>query len=349
MKSLFFYNCFPLKICLLQELFKFAKKITINEMLLTEIPTKEDILFAYELIKSKIHKTPVLTSKYFDTLCNSNLFFKCENFQKTGSFKARGATNAVFSNLNIIGDCGVATHSSGNHAAALAWAAQQAGKRTYLVMPENSSKAKIEAVRSYNGEITFCKPTLEEREKTLFEIVEKTKAVFIHPFDNYDVICGQATAAFELISEVPDLDIIITPVGGGGLLSGTLLSTKYFGKNIRTYAAEPANAADAKLSLETKRIEKPFTTFTVCDGLRTSLSEKTFEIISKNVEDILVVEDSEVLSAMHAIWQRMKIVVEPSSATVLAAVIKNKEIFENKKVGLILTGGNIEIGRGLGN
>ena len=309
-------------------------------------PSKEDIIQAHQLIAPYIHRTPVLTSQFLNELTESELFFKCENFQKIGAFKARGGLNAVLSlNENERGN-GVATHSSGNHAQAIAFAAAMVGIKAHIVMPDNSPLVKIKAVEGYGATITFCKNTPEERESTVQKIVAETGASFVHPFNNYQVITGQATAAKELIEDVSSpLDVIIAPVGGGGLLSGTSLSAHYFSPETKVYAGEPEGAADAVLSFRSDKIERAPYINTIADGLLTYLGDKTFPIIKEHVEDILTVSDEEIITAMRYLWERMKIVVEPSGAVSLAAVIKNKALFKDKKIGIIISGGNVDLGK----
>jgi threonine dehydratase len=306
-------------------------------------PSTDDIINAHERIKPYIHKTAILSSRIIDKIAECNLFFKCENFQKVGAFKARGATNAIFTLSESDAAKGVATHSSGNHAAALAYASGLRGIRNYIVMPENSSAVKIEAVKHYGGNITFCKPTLQAREDILNEILEKSGAIEIHPYNNHQIIAGQATACKELLEEMNDLDVIVTPVGGGGLLSGTALSAAYFGKNIQIIAAEPEGADDAFKSINSKTFTPQTNPKTIADGLLTSLGSITFPIILENVHNILTANDAEIISAMKLIWERMKIIVEPSSAVTLAIILKNKELFVGKKVGIILSGGNVDL------
>jgi threonine dehydratase len=271
------------------------------------------------------------------------LHFKCENFQKVGAFKYRGATNAVLQLSAEELKQGVATHSSGNHGQALAKAAKIANSKAYIVMPNNAPKVKIEAVKGYGAEVIFCEPTLEARETTLQKVIDQTGAVFIHPYNNYDVIAGQATCAKELINQVDGLQIILAPVGGGGLLSGTLLSAYYFAPNIEVWAGEPENVNDALLSLKRGEIVEAPITPTIADGLKTSLGDKTFPIIQEHIYGILTVTEEEIVDAMKLIWQYLKIIVEPSCAVPLAAIIKNPVLFHDKKVGVILTGGNVDL------
>ena len=284
-----------------------------------------------------------MTSSGINKITGSELYFKCENFQNTGAFKFRGAVNAVFTLDAYEITKGVATHSSGNHAAALASAAQIRNTKCFVVMPENASKVKINAVRSYGADITFCQPTLKSRELTLQKLINRNGAVFIHPYNNFDVICGQGTVAIEFLNKVRDTDALIAPVGGGGLFSGTLISAGAIQPGIKLYGAEPKNADDAYRSFKNKRLipaEKPDT---IADGLLTSLSELTFRIITGNADDIFTVSEPGIIEAMRLIWERMKIVIEPSAAVPLGVVLENKAFFKGKKVGLILSGGNVDL------
>jgi threonine dehydratase len=305
------------------------------------LPNIDDIKIAHNKIKSNIHKTPVLTSKSINIITQSNLFFKCENFQRAGAFKMRGASNAILSLKGEELKNGVATHSSGNHAGALALAAKTIGTKAYIAMPENAPEVKILAVKGYGGNVTFCKPTLEDREATLKKIVDRTNATFIHPYDDYRIITGQATCAKEIYEGIDNVDYLIAPVGGGGLLSGSILSSKYFSPYTKVIGAEPIGADDAFRSIRDNKIYPSVNPQTIADGLLTSLSSKTFNIIKDGVDRIITVKEETIKSAMYLIWERMKIIVEPSSATVLAVVIENPELFINKKVALILSGGNI--------
>jgi Threonine dehydratase len=305
--------------------------------------SKEDLVAAHDRTRAYIHRTPVLTSRYLDELAGGNIYFKCENFQKIGAFKIRGAMNAVLSLSKDKLEKGVATHSSGNHAQALAYAAREVGTRAFIVMPENSARVKVDAVKGYGAEINFCQPTLQAREEGLQAVIEKTGATLIHPFDDLKIIAGQSGVAKELIEDVPGLNNIIAPVGGGGLLSGTLLAVKHFSPKTKVYAAEPEGAADAVLSLRTGKIESAPYVDTIADGLRTNLGEKTFPIIQKLVEKIYTVSDKEIVDAMRLVYERLKIVIEPSSATTLALVLKHKEEFKNQKTGVIFSGGNVDL------
>ena len=307
-----------------------------------QLPTLADIQSAHSRIKPFIHWTPVMSSQLLNKHFGCELFFKCENFQKVGAFKFRGATNAVLSLTAEEKKRGVVTHSSGNHAAALALAARINGVKANIVMPENAPLVKKNAVAGYGAEITFCKPTLQAREETTRTIMEKTGAALVHPYDNFNVICGQGTAALELINEIDDLDLVVAPIGGGGLMSGTSTCVKGTNDQIHVIGAEPLNANDAYLSFTTGRLVPSVNPLTVADGLLTSLSELTFSIIRKNVDDILTAKEESIIECMLLVWERMKIIIEPSSATVLAVIKENPEIFRGKKTGLIISGGNVD-------
>lgn len=307
------------------------------------IPSQAELETTFTRIQPHVHQTPVLTSKLIDEIAGCKLFFKCENFQKVGAFKYRGATNAILQLNDEEKSRGVATHSSGNHAQALALAAKMQGIRAYIVMPTSAPKVKSAAVKDYGAEIIWCEPTLMAREETLEKVVAEKGATVVHPYDNHNVICGQSTATQELLGEYNDLDNIITPLGGGGLLSGTVLAAKYKSEEIRVYGAEPEGAADAYESFKSGKLVPSVNPNTIADGLLTSLSERTFNIIKTYVDDIFLVNDDEIREAMHLIWERLKIIVEPSSAVTLAVVLKNKAAFENSKTGLILSGGNVDL------
>jgi threonine dehydratase len=306
-------------------------------------PGKEDILKAAERIRSYIHRTPVLTCSAINEIAGASIFFKCENLQKAGAFKSRGAVNAVFSYDPYDIKQGVATHSSGNHAAALARAAQLKNIPAYIVMPENSSKVKIAAVKTYGGQITFCQPTLHAREEKLNEVLNETNAFEIHPYNNYSIIAGQATAALELTQDYRDLDTIITPVGGGGLLSGTALAVHFFSPSTNVIAAEPSGADDAYQSFYQKKFVPSVNPETIADGLRTSLGSLTFPIIRRLVHDVITVNDHATIEVMKLVWERMKIIIEPSSAVALAIVLKHRHRFEGQKIGIIISGGNVDL------
>lgn len=308
-------------------------------------PTLEDIQTAHVRIRHMIHNTPILTCSAIDEIAGSQIFFKCENFQKVGAFKARGAANAVLKLSEEDKKKGVATHSSGNHAAAIARAATQAGIPAYIVMPSNAPDIKKKAVLTYGGKITFCEPTLAAREYTLAEVVKKTGATFIPPFDDIHVIEGQATCALEMWEQNIDFDTIIAPVGGGGLLGGTALTTHYICPNTKVIGAEPEGADDAFRSFYAKKRIPIETPNSIADGLLTSLGKLNFDIIQDHVSDIFTVSDLEIIEAMRLIYERMKIIVEPSCAVPLAALLKNKILFQNKKVGIILSGGNVDLSK----
>jgi len=303
----------------------------------------DKICEAHERIRAHINRTPVMTSSRLDEASGASLFFKCENFQKIGAFKARGAANAVFVLDEGTARLGVATHSSGNHGTALARAAKLRGIPAHIVMPSNSAKVKIRAVESYGAEVIFCEPTEAARETTCAEVIKQTGATLIHSFENEDVIAGQGTAALELLEDIPDLDIVMCPVGGGGLLSGTAIAAKSMRPKIKVIAVEPANADDAVQSFRAGRrivIEKKFT---IADGLRTNVGERTFPILQRYVDDILTVSEEAIVSAMRTIWETMKIVVEPSAAVPYAAIQEGRIDVAGKRVGIILTGGNVDL------
>ena len=309
---------------------------------MNHVPTKDDLLQSHERIKSYVHQTSVMTSSSIDTIAGCQIYFKCENFQKIGAFKARGAMNAVLSLTNEERAKGVATHSSGNHAQALARAAKIMGIPAHIVMPRTAPEIKVKGVRGFGGLITQCEPTLEARETTLAKVIQETGATEVHPFNNYDVIAGQATAAIELFDAAGELDYVLTPVGGGGLLCGTLLAAKYFSPKTKVIAGEPAGADDTYRSLRSGKIETSQAD-TIADGLLTSLGDKTFPIIRDMVTEVITVTDREIITAMRLIWERVKIIVEPSCAVPFAAVLKEKEKFSGKRVGIILSGGNVDL------
>ena len=307
------------------------------------VPEYSDIQEAHERIKKIIHNTPVLSSQSINEIFNAHFFFKCDNFQKVGAFKFRGACNAVFSLPEKEAQKGVATHSSGNHAAALSLAAKIRGIKAYIVMPENAPQIKKKAVLGYGGIITFCKPTLVARETTLEKIIKETGAVFVHPYNSFNVVCGQGTAAKELLEEIPDLDIIIAPVGGGGMLSGSAITAKAINPDIKVVAGEPKNADDAYRSFKSGKLIPSENPDTIADGLLTSLSPLTFSIIMNKVDEIFTATERSIIDAMRMVWERMKIIIEPSSAVPLAAIMENREYFKGKKIGIIVTGGNLDL------
>jgi threonine dehydratase len=307
------------------------------------IPTSEDIAKTHRAIQPYIHRTPVLANQTINQLSGASIYFKCENFQKVGAFKMRGASSAVAALDDDLKYRGIATHSSGNHAQAVALSAKMHGIEAHIVMPENAPSIKRHAVEEYGATVYTSGNLIKDREEKMQEVLEKSGATFIHPYNNYDIIAGQATAAKELLEDLPELDIIVAPVGGGGLLSGTALSSKYHHVLIKVYGAEPKLVDDAHRSFKSGKIEGNTRIDTIADGLRTMLGDKTFGIIRQYVDDILTVEEESIIKAMRLIWERMKIVVEPSGAVPLAAVIEHPEIFKGKKVGLILSGGNVDL------
>ncbi len=309
----------------------------------SSIPSHTDIQTAHKKIVDAIHKTPVMTCSAINDITGASIFFKCENFQKAGAFKFRGAANAVFSLNEDDARKGVATHSSGNHAAALALAAKQRGIPAYIAMPNTAPQVKKKAVEGYGARITFCEPTVESREEALQKIIDETGATFIHAYNDYYIISGQGTAAKELVNEIENLDVIVAPVGGGGLLSGTAIWAKYAVPGIKVIGGEPEKADDAFRSLTTGVLQPAVPPATIADGLLMPLGNLTFSVIRKYVDRIITVNEGEIVSAMQLIWERMKIVVEPSSAVALAAVIRNKEEFENRRTGIILSGGNVDL------
>lgn len=308
-------------------------------------PSAQTIEEAHNRIRPFIHKTPVLECATINKIAGAKIYFKCENFQKIGAFKFRGATNAVQSLTHQERINGVATHSSGNHAQALALAAQQQGINAEIVMPSNAPKVKANAVAGYGANITFCEPTQQARVETLNKIIESTGATLIHPFDDDRIIAGQATASKELFEEKADLDYLVTPIGGGGLLSGSALSAKYFSEGTKVIGSEPEVVDDAKRSFYTGELQPSTGAQSVADGLLTGLSPRTFNIIKNHVADIFTVSDAEIVNAMKLIWERMKIVVEPSGAVPLAVVLKNMDYFKGSRIGIIVSGGNVDLGK----
>ncbi|MEY8780326.1 pyridoxal-phosphate dependent enzyme [Allomuricauda sp. XS_ASV26] len=306
---------------------------------------KQQLRDCHQRIKPFIHDTPVLTSRQIDKMGNTNFYFKCENFQRMGAFKMRGAANAILQLTPDQKKNGVVTHSSGNFAQALSLAAQSLGVKAYIVMPSSAPEVKKEAVRGYSGILSECEPTLTAREQATQEIINKQGATFIHPSNNEQVILGQGTACMELLKLYPDLDYVFTPVGGGGLLAGTALAVHYFGKNCKTIGGEPFEVDDAFRSLKSGKIEINTATNTIADGLKTQLGDRNFPIIQKYVEEIVRVKEQEIVHAMRLIWERLKIVCEPSSAVALAACFKKKELLTHKKVGIIISGGNVDLSK----
>ena len=305
--------------------------------------TLKDIEAAHERIRPHIHRTPVFTNNSLNELSGAELYFKCDNFQKAGSFKIRGATNTVeqltIEELNR----GVATTSSGNHGAALSMAVTRRGGKTKVVMPNNTPKIKVNNVERNGGEVVWCEPEQESRESVLKELIEETGAVVVHPYNDERIMAGQGTCAKELLEDHPELDVIVSPVSGGGLLSGTLLSSKPLKDDIQVFGAEPAEADDAYRSLKLGKIVPNETINTICDGLRAQIGGLTFPVISDLVDDIITVTEEEIIDSMRMIWERLKMIVEPSSSITLGAVLKNKDKFNGKKVGLIISGGNVDL------
>ncbi len=304
---------------------------------------KEDLQVSYDRIRPYIHHTPVLQSRQLSAMVDADVYFKCENFQRSGSFKIRGAVNAILELSETDRQNGVVTHSSGNFAQAVSLSARNIGVPAYIVMPSNAPEVKKAAVQSYGGQITLCPPTIEDREKNADRIRLEKGATLLHPSNDINVILGHGTATMELLEEQPDLDYIFGPVGGGGLIAGTALAAHFFGKNCKTIGGEPAEVDDAYRSLISGKIEKNETTNTIADGLRTNLGHHNFPVIQNYVEKIVLVSEAEIVQAMHLIWERMKIVIEPSSAVPFAALLKEKEPFKNKKIGVILSGGNVDL------
>jgi threonine dehydratase len=310
-----------------------------------EIPGYDDVVAAHNRIGKYIHRTPVLTSSGINDLLGAAIFFKCENFQKVGAFKYRGATNAICSLSPSASEKGVGTHSSGNHAAAVSLAAGKLGLEAHIVMPVTAPEIKKKAVESYGGIITLCEPTLASRESTMQEVIDRTGVCFIPPYNHFDIIAGQGTAARELIEDAGSLDMVIAPVGGGGLMSGTSIATRALLPRARIIAAEPLGADDAYRSFTSGKLIPSVNPRTIADGLLTSLGDLTFRVIMDHVDEIVTVTEDGIISAMRLIWERMKIIVEPSSAVPLAAVMENKIEVAGKKVGIILTGGNVDLSK----
>ncbi|MEM7221656.1 MAG: beta-hydroxyaspartate dehydratase BhcB [Pseudomonadota bacterium] len=307
------------------------------------IPTYEDVLVAHERIKPYIHRTPVLTSSYLNGRAGAELFFKCENFQKAGAFKVRGASNAVFGLDERQATKGVATHSSGNHGLSLSYAAGRRGIPATVVMPKTAPDAKKEAVRGYGGTVVECAPSTSSREAVFAEVVAESGADFIHPYNDPRVIAGQATCAKELVEDIGELDALVAPIGGGGMISGSCLTLSNISPKTEMYAAEPKNADDAYRSFKAGRIIADDAPQTVADGLKVPLKELTWHFVAEHVTDILTATEEEIVEAMYITWQRMKILMEPSSAVPLAVILNNPEMFAGKRVGVIVTGGNVDL------
>jgi threonine dehydratase len=328
-----------------------VKFTIIKKTILGLIPMKEtharprlpDIEAAHKRIQPYIHRTPVLTSQSLNQIAGAELFFKCENYQKAGAFKVRGACNAVFSLSEQEEHHGIATHSSGNHAQALALAAKIRGTQACIVMPTNAPKVKIDAVRGYGAEIRFCEPTMKAREDTLEEVLDITGAHFIPPYNDYRIIAGQGTVALEMVEQTPTLDILLVPVGGGGLISGTAITISELSRQTRVIGVEPEQADDAYQSFQTGQIVPSLNPQTIADGLRTSLGSHTFPIIRELADDIVTVSENAIIESLRLIWERMKIIIEPSAAVPFAALLEHKLKANGKRVGIILSGGNIDL------
>lgn len=300
---------------------------------------------AHARIRPHVHRTPVLTSRSLDAAAEATLFFKCENLQKVGAFKARGACNAVFSLDDAEARRGVVTHSSGNHGAAVAWAAARRGIPAWVVMPENSAEIKKAAVQGLGATVRFCAPTLEARDTICAAVQAETGALLVHPYDDWRVIAGQGTAALELLEQIPDLDAVITPVGGGGLLSGTAIASRGIKPSIHVYGAEPAGADDAWRSLQSGRIVPQTDPRTIADGLRSSLGVKTFAVLSTLVDAIGTTSEEAIVRAMRLTWDKLKLIIEPSSAVPLAALLERKLPVAGQRVGIVISGGNVDLDR----
>ena len=305
--------------------------------------TRKNLIDCHNRIKPFIHNTPVLTSSYINEITGADVYFKCENFQKMGAFKMRGASNAILRLSDEQKSNGVVTHSSGNHAQAISLAAKKIGIKAYIVMPSNAPEIKKEAVKGYGGELIECESNLKAREAAAKDVVHSKSATFIHPSNNLDVIIGQGTAAKELIEQYGSFDHILVPIGGGGLIAGSALAAKYFGKNCTVIGAEPFEVDDAYRSLKSGKIETNESANTIADGLKTQLGDKNFPIIRNEIKSIIRITEEEIIESMKIIWERLKVICEPSCSPPLAAVLKNKETFRNKKVGIIISGGNVDL------
>lgn len=310
---------------------------------MTDFPTYDDVIAAHERIAPYIHRTPVLTSSYINSLAGAELFFKCENFQKAGAFKARGASNAVFGLTDEQAAKGVATHSSGNHGTCLSYAAGRRGIPCTVVMPRTAPQAKKDAVRGYGGRVVECEPSTSSREAVFAEVVAETGAEFVHPYNDLRVITGQATCSRELMEQVEGLTSVVAPIGGGGMVSGTCLTLSTIAPQVKIYAAEPEQADDAYRSFKAGYIIADDAPETVADGLKVPLKENSWHYVQNHVTDILTASEEEIVEAMKLIWKRMKIVMEPSSAVPLATILKNKELFAGQRIGVIITGGNVDL------
>ena len=313
----------------------------------TDLPTYDDVLAAHDRVRPYIHRTPILTSSYFNKITGAELFFKCENYQKAGAFKVRGASNAVFGLNDEMAAKGVATHSSGNHGLSLSYAAGRRGIKATVVMPRTAPEAKKEAVRGYGGTVVECEPSTTSREAVFAEVVAESGADFIHPYNDPRVIAGQGTCSKELFEDLAsdgiEMDVFIAPIGGGGMISGSCLTLSTISPNTKIYAAEPLNADDACRSLKAGHIIADDAPQTIADGLKVPLKERTWHFVSNHVTDILLATEQEIIDAMYLTWQRMKIVMEPSCAVPLAVILKNPEVFAGKRVGVVITGGNVDL------
>jgi threonine dehydratase len=307
------------------------------------IPTYDDVLAAHDRIRPHIHRTPILTSSYFNDLTGAELFFKCENFQKAGAFKARGASNAVFGLSDEQAGRGVATHSSGNHGLSLSYAAGRRGIKATVVMPRTAPDAKKAAVRGYGGTVVECEPSTSSREAVFAQVVAESGADFVHPYNDPRVIAGQATCSKEMIEDLGELDMFVAPIGGGGMISGSCLTLSTISPKTKIIAAEPKNADDAYRSFKAGHIIADDAPNTVADGLKVPLKDLTWHFVSNHVSDILLATEEEIVDAMRLTWQRMKIVMEPSCAVPLAVILKNKDVFAGKRVGVVITGGNVDL------
>ena len=307
--------------------------------------TLKDIELAHDRIRPFIHRTPILTNSSLNKLAGAELFFKCENFQKAGSFKIRGATNTV----ELLSDSelkrGIATTSSGNHGAALSMAVSRRGGSTKVVMPRNTPKIKVENVKRNGGEVVWCEPDQKFRESVLKEVVEETAATVVHPYNDERIMAGQGTCAKEILEDVPTIDCIVSPVSGGGLLSGSLVAAKNMKNSVKVFGAEPEEADDAYQSLKQGKIVPNKTINTICDGLRAEIGSKTFPVIQNLVDEIIPVSEKDIIESLQMIWERMKIIVEPSCSISLALILKNKMMFKNKNIGLIMSGGNVDLNK----
>jgi len=308
-----------------------------------DLPDYDDVIAAHERIAPHIHRTPILTSEYLNALTGASLFFKCENFQKAGAFKARGASNAVFGLSDAQAAKGVATHSSGNHGLSLSYAAGRRGIPVTVVTPRTAPEAKKDAMKGYGARVVECEPSTSSREAIFAEVVAETGADFVHPYNDPRVIAGQATCSRELMEQVEGLDAVIAPIGGGGMVSGTCLTLSNIAPHVEIYAAEPEQADDAYRSFKAGHIIADDAPVTVADGLKVPLKERTWHFVSNHVTDILLASEQEIIDAMYLTWQRMKIVIEPSCAVPLATILKNRETFAGKRVGVVITGGNVDL------